>query len=1206
MYNLFKHLKMSKNSIKSSLFRFVTLRSPELIENKEIGFVQIPEYFKSDIPYFNAVKKAVDEEAKNLALKNSYTKGSSFSPLGTRLSVKNIHPQLFEFSSWLIRNKTNLSYKSIKSNLPDFFSVVEDGKYTIALSDHTSKMVWENLFYQTVQKKSIHVREALIQVLVANDFVKAFAEFINSLTKKNKDNYIFTKEQKTAFTRRANASVVIPKEVLFLSKTKKTSTESYIPTSTVKSLEDNLKVVLTQERLAKYKNALAEVRLEKAKYEKENQKLYKEALATHNATIEQLINEATPVIEEEIDPLTGKISQVKTYPDLELPKFDYQAPEQLKKITDLARGAENVTALSSKTLALLEEPNFNFLTDFNEVENILVNTIKDDELAVIDLNTLNEENTVNIGGVSVTIDPVADATQTPYTYFAVARRIPFSVSNLADISMNLVIPKKGISITSANYSLKNIATNTEVNGADIEQVSNNNKMLVLNFFKGGTPMLNGSSYLFSGTITLDNGDTLSFKNTFTVIDKNVFLTKLYIISKFSGYCNLVIDDSGDDNDVSVTNTSTKFGITQLGIADFRRVEQEVCCYVPGEVSHIENVMAREYKEKQTRLLNAYEQTTEQATEQEAENLTDTSSTERNEMQSEVSSVLNEDSSQSFGANAGVSGGFGGFNFSAGTSFNSSSANSSSISNSQAQTYAQEITERALERVVKKVSSKRTSRILREFEENNSHGFDNRKGSTHVTGVYRWVDKIYKNKLINYGKRLMYEFAIPEPAKYLKKTLIANSNSTNKTDLGLITPKAPGEFTLKMSDLNASTYQSKASKYGADVKPYPETILRVTEALHSNYHTGGKEAGYFTSGKGSIKIPEGYKVNEAYASVNFNYHIYREEIPSYSIQIAGKSHDMRYAGTQKNEENIKFSNLGGVQKELAIAYESYDTGTLAISVSAVCTLTNQAIKQWQNETFKAIKEAYDTQVRRYNEFLLTQQAPAKRITSAPSYNRVMEKRELKRIAIELMTQNTNLTIAKGNSYAPSTNNTYTINVGEDLNQHASVVKFFEQAFDWEIMAYTFYPYFYAGKEDWKSMIQDREDADPIFQAFLQSGMARTVVPVRPGFEDAVNWYMATGELWNGQGLVTDIDDDLYVSVAEEMQTIEGEVEGTWETRVPTSLTVIQAGSVVLNEGGLPCNDDCENQGLFEATTATLSGTLPDGVGYDTVGANNTVA
>ena len=101
--------------------------------------------------------------------------------------------------------------------------------------------------------------------------------------------------------------------------------------------------------------------------------------------------------------------------------------------------------------------------------------------------------------------------------------------------------------------------------------------------------------------------------------------------------------------------SKRYGVTSLGIADFRRVEQEVCCYVPGEVSHIENVMAREFKERTTTSKITSEQITERIEELERENLTDTTTTDRNEMQTEVSQVLNEDQSQSQGGNASIGG-----------------------------------------------------------------------------------------------------------------------------------------------------------------------------------------------------------------------------------------------------------------------------------------------------------------------------------------------------------------------------------------------------------------------------------------------------------------------------------------------------------------------------------------------------------------------
>ena len=71
----------------------------------------------------------------------------------------------------------------------------------------------------------------------------------------------------------------------------------------------------------------------------------------------------------------------------------------------------------------------------------------------------------------------------------------------------------------------------------------------------------------------------------------------------------------------------------------------------------------------------------------------------------------------------------------------------------------------------------------------------------------------------------------------------------------------------------------------------------------------------------------------------------------------------------------------------------------------------------------------------------------------------------------------------------------------------------------------------------------------------------------------------------------------------MQTIEGEVEGTWETRVPTSLTIVQAKSAFLDQEGLPCFCD-DQDSTIQGSAALLGG--GDGVGSDVVGETNNVA
>ncbi|RZK87511.1 MAG: hypothetical protein EOO98_13940 [Pedobacter sp.] len=123
-------------------------------------------------------------------------------------------------------------------------------------------------------------------------------------------------------------------------------------------------------------------------------------------------------------------------------------------------------------------------------------------------------------------------------------------------------------------------------------------------------------------------------------------------------------------------------------------------------------------------------------------------------------------SKDFAANAGVTADWkmGGANFGASANASYATHNSKEESNRQAVTEAKDITARALDRIVTKVKEERIDKVLEEFEENNKHGFDNTKGSSHVVGVYRWVDKVVKNQIYNYGKRMMFEFMIPEPAK----------------------------------------------------------------------------------------------------------------------------------------------------------------------------------------------------------------------------------------------------------------------------------------------------------------------------------------------------------------------------------------------------------------------------------------------------------
>ena len=167
--------------------------------------------------------------------------------------------------------------------------------------------------------------------------------------------------------------------------------------------------------------------------------------------------------------------------------------------------------------------------------------------------------------------------------------------------------------------------------------------------------------------------------------------------------------------------------------------------------------------------------------------------------------------------------------------------------------------------------------------------------------------------------------------------------------------------------------------------------------------------------------------------------------------------------------------------------------------------------------------------------------------------------------------------------------FKVYLNDGLDQYTALAKFMEQAFEWSIMDYTFYPYYWAGRTQWQTMYLT-ESIDPLFRSFLQAGLARVIVTVKPGFEEAVQYFLTTGQVWFG-GETPIIGDPLYMSIAQEMIEPVGKPQGNyWITRIPTTLTILQAKSTGLDVvDPLPIfpeshPENCENPAELETATA----------------------
>lgn len=1188
---------MSKKPIKSSLFRFVTLRSPQAIEDIENapGLIVANSAVKSASAYYQATNGIIDNTARETALKG-VDSSTSFALINSKAEIKTAVSgsleSIYNFSLWLAKNKNKLSYELLVNKLPSDYlnDTSEPFNQDITLSPSDETTVWDNLLYQTINKVSVSLRESLIQLLITNSLIKAFKAYYDEMNANLGEGEIvlFTDEDEKEFKKRANASIIIEKRLVLNNNLSDVNPIEDIPETVVNSLNNELDSILAKDRIGVLKNALVELEKEEKVYEIENEKQLEIYAEQHRTSVKTLIDAETPTLVTITNPDTQANDQVETYPDLTLPKFDY-IPITIDFQSDtgpFAKSTSSESNLSLVTKSLLKEGEFSSYTEFSSLKSTLKESIKEQEEIIFEAASTTKKATTGSAIHNIVEDYC-------FTGNLERKLILSNGIRTSEFALNLLIVTNRNNSAASNitYSLTKDADGTIYNGTGEEFVNNSNKKLLYKMpIAMSNSDLSAGMFTFNATMTFENGDVVIF-NTKIVVSKLDAIVNLNLMKFVFRGCGQLQNGSSNTNNTS----SSLNGIINLGVADYRRVEQEVCCYVPGEVSHIENIMKGEFKERTNKTLKRTENTFTFENERTTEQLNDTTSTERYEMNQETSEIISEDSSFDLGVTFNASG----LNTSLSVNSNYATATSTQQSDQQATSYAKEVTERALERITERVREERVAKIIEEYQEENKHSLDNSNGDSHLVGLYRWVDKVYKNKVVNYGKRLMYEFNIPQPAAYYLNQK-ANDNEFINTSIEPIDPRSAllpnGQNNPKRiathKNLDTENHDFWVSKYNISNDVAPSLNITLSKKhVDSQWTNDGR---FQKAGDFSIDIPKGYYVKSVKGYFDPHHGNSNATFRNMegTILIGGTKIDVP-AYTKFQPINLSLENKK-ISEKLEVSLTSWDIGIYNFNLTVECQLLNSVFETWQKETFNKIIEVYLDEKSRYDIALTELQQNDSSLFSIsgtnPQYYREVEQTELKKNCIYMMAGKDAIGkefLAKfaNDEIVPQNNNQY--------GAYASFVTFMEQAFDWKLMTYIFRPYFWAGKEKWTDL-QQLEDNDPTFKAFLRAGIAKAVVPVRLGFEKAVMHYLETGELWDG-GDSPVIDDELYTSIVDELQIQEGDTEGdTWETRVPTSLTILQAKNAALADNGLPCYcDGFDIEGLA------------DGVNYDTIGEDNTV-
>jgi hypothetical protein len=621
-------------------------------------------------------------------------------------------------------------------------------------------------------------------------------------------------------------------------------------------------------------------------------------------------------------------------------------------------------------------------------------------------------------------------------------------------------------------------------------------------------------------------------------------------------------------------------IRSVGVADLLLVKQHIKRYEPGEIAHIENVLARELKKRVHRDLNRTEETFLFETERIQERESELEKTDRFELNQESSRTQEVDRQTGFGLT--LSGKYGpSVEFTSNLDVHTDTTTQSSQTTSVS--YARDVIERSRERIVDRVRTQRTTTILREIEEINEHAFDNTTSAAHVVGIYQFVDKIYETQIFNYGIRQMFDFMIPEPASFV---WLLESHPPDTSDFPV--PPIPLEADAPdASFINGSNYLILASRYGAEPPKLPPPLFRKARStLNQGMTSDASESDQPRSvTKTEMDVPDGYRPVFGFAKIAALTDTDESNTPAFAISV-GEASKIVVGDASTNQPvgehdyflvdpPLEFFDISSApttlvdNAKLPMQVVAFESANYSVNVLVIFG-REDAYAQWQINTYDQIAEAYQRQLADYEQRLAAAQsrveaeAQSEETTIAaqpPSVNERVIRRELRRHCVSILRR-------EGFDMFNSTEDTYPpVYDFDEAEEEGREVRFFEQAFEWDQMQYVFYPYFWGRVTTWGDRFS-KTHADPAYVEFLQAGSARAVIPVRPGFEEAVCHYLSTHELWNGEEDQLEITDQLYVDIVDEIKERTGAsqeeipVGDAWETRVPTSLVLLR------QDGSLP--------------------------------------
>ncbi|RQP98873.1 hypothetical protein [Burkholderia stagnalis] len=577
------------------------------------------------------------------------------------------------------------------------------------------------------------------------------------------------------------------------------------------------------------------------------------------------------------------------------------------------------------------------------------------------------------------------------------------------------------------------------------------------------------------------------------------------------------------------------------VADLYIIKEELARYEAGEIADIENIIAGETKVRHHRFLSRSEQTNETDAETQTSEERDHQVDEKSALQSEVKKTVDDKVNVDAGVTATLKYGN---SITITPHANVTYNNAKSLASSQARSYAKDVVDRSVTSLQTKTRTVAISKILTESEERNKDSINNSfPGSDHRAGIFYWVNKVSHAQVFNYGKHMMFDMIVPEPAALFKA--LYDSKMTKDQ-----TAQQPPKPDIDISGITPDSYGGLLNQYAISTTdditpPNAEVVVSIAVAQNLAKPDDGKTMA-FSSTDAKVDIPDGY----AAAAADFDLRCScgdpgstdPDDEVAFSINLGNhcllaKSMDEWRDGSQKGK-TTPWSATDSVQMlgetgTLAVAVAGFSSLAISLSgsISIRCELTPSARAAWQTHIYNLIMADYGRKLAAYQS-ATGQTTDFVQIKGRnPFLNREIERNEFKRHIIAILLCNYFNGI--GSMVDHVTPCGYPEFDFAKLSADMPIVQFFEQVFEWNYMTYLFYHSMWARKCKWPELI-DADSGDPLFDKFLMSGAARVQVPITPGMEHVFLWFLKRNEIWGESGEPPLPGDNDYISMIQEMK------------------------------------------------------------------------